>query len=314
MSFDLTALPAYSDQLSTQLISKALLKPYSVSMLTLQAGKTAGTSAINILNSNPYIIDATCGFDVAQTGPGGATGNATVFDQIDLVVQAKMLKENLCPDDLYNVWLSSQLSPSAYHETVPFEAQIAENKVKNISQYIENTIWQGDGASLDGLLAQGTVANGCIGGTGAGITVPFAVSTAFTSMFNIINKLSNALRQEDDLIAYMSYTNYQTLVQGIMAQGNSLISQYPNINNVTGDVPSTFVFPGTTCIIYAAPGINTNNHILVGPKKYAFFGTGLLDDQDRFRFFYNEANDVVSFMAKFKLGTAIYPSQFVSTI
>jgi hypothetical protein len=283
-------------------------------MLTLQAGKTAGTSAINVLNSNPYIIDATCGFSTATTGPGGATGNATVFDQIDLVVQAKMLKEQLCPDDLYNYWLSSQLTPSAYHETVPFEAQIANNKVANIAQYVENTIWQGDGASLDGLLAQGTVANGCIGGTGAGITVPFAVSTAFASMWGIINKLSNALKQENDLIAYMSYTNYQILVQAIMAEGNSLISQYPNITNATGDSPSSFVFPGTNCTIFAAPGINVNTHILVGPKKYIFFGTGLLDDADKFKFYYDPSQDVVNFMSKFKLGTAIYNSQFVSTI
>ena len=47
MSFDLTGLAPYTDQLSTDLISAALLKPYSVQFLTVQAGKTAGTSAIN---------------------------------------------------------------------------------------------------------------------------------------------------------------------------------------------------------------------------------------------------------------------------
>lgn len=314
MSFDLSGLQAYTDQLSTDLVSEALLKSYSVQMLTVLPGKTAGTTAINLLNSNPYIIDQTCGFGAAQVGPGGATGNSTVFDQIDLVVQAKMLKEQLCPSDLYNVWLSSQLSPSTYLESVPFEEQIARNKVNNIAAYIENTIWQGDGGTLDGLLSQATVANGCIGGTGAGITLPLAVNTAFATMFAIINKLSNALKQENDLVAYMSYTNYQVLVQAIMAEGNSLITQYPNINNVTGDSPSTFVFPGTNVTVYAAGGINTNNHIIVGPKKYAFFGTGLLDDQDNFKFYYDPSQDVVNFRSSFKLGTAVYASQFVSTI
>ena len=84
MSFSLASLSPYTDQLSTELISQALLKPYSVQMLTIMAGKTAGTSAINVLNSNPFIIDATCGFNTSTTGPGGATGNATVFSQIDL--------------------------------------------------------------------------------------------------------------------------------------------------------------------------------------------------------------------------------------
>jgi hypothetical protein len=314
MSFSLGSLQAYTDQLSTDLVSKALLKPYSVQMLTIMAGKTAGTSAINLLNSNPYIIDATCGFNASTVGPGGATGNATVFSQIDLVVQSKMLKEQLCPEDLRNYWLSSQLSPSAYAESVPFEEQIANNKVANIGQFVENTIWQGDGGSLDGLLAQATVANGCISATGAGITVPLAVNTAFDTMWGIINKLSNALKQENDLVAYMSYNNYSILVQALMAKGNALITQYPNISNSTGDAPSTFVFPGTNVTVFAAPGINVDTHIIVGPKKYIYFGTGLLDDADNFKFYYDPSQDVVNFMSKFRLGTAVYASQFASTI
>lgn len=314
MSFNLAGLSPYTDQLSTELVSKALLKPFTVQYLTILAGKTAGTSAINLLNSNAYIIDATCGFGAAQVGPGGATGNSTVYSQIDLVVQSKMLKEQLCPEDLRNYWLSSQLSPSAYAESVPFEEQIANNKVNNIAQYVENTVWQGDGGSLDGLLSQATVANGCIGGTGAGIVVPLAVNTAFDTIWGIINKLSNALKQENDLVMYMSYSNYSIAVQALMAKGNALITQYPNISNTTGDAPSTFVWPGTNVTLLACGGLNTNNHIILGPKKYIYFGTGLLDDADNFKFYYDPSQDVVNFMSKFRMGTALYNSQFVSTI
>ena len=314
MSFDLSGLSPYTDELSTDLVSKALLKPHSVSYLTVLPGKTAGTSAINLLNSNANILDAACGFGAAQTGPGGATGNSTVFSQLDLVVQSKMLKEQMCPEDLRTYWLSSQMSPSSYLESVPFEEAIANNKINNIAQYVENTIWQGDGGSLDGLLAQATVANGAIGGTGAGITVPLAVGTAFDSIWGIYNKLSNALKQEDDLVMYMSMSNYAIAVQALMNEGNSLIQQYPNISNASGGAAMTFVWPGTNMTIFGAPGINTDSHILVGPKKYAFFGTGLIDDQDNFKFYYDPSQDVVNFMSKFRLGTAVYASQFVSTI
>jgi len=314
MSFDLSGLLAYTDELSTDLVSKALLKSHSVSHLTVLPGKTAGTSAINLLNSNANILDAACGFGAAQTGPGGATGNSTVFSQLDLVVQSKMLKEQLCPEDLRTYWLSSQMSPSAYAESVPFEEAIARNKVDNISQYVENTIWQGDGGSLDGLLAQATVANGAIGGTGAGIAVPLAVGTAFDSIWGIYNKLSNALKQEDDLVMYLSMSNYAIAVQALMAEGNSLITQYPNINNASGSAPMSFVWPGTNMTIFAAPGINVDTHIIVGPKKYAYFGTGLIDDMDNFKFYYDPSVDIVNFMSKFRLGTAVYASQFVSTI
>lgn len=315
MSFDLSGLPAYVDQSSTQLISAALLKPASVQNLTILAGRQAGTSSINLLNSNPYIIDTTCGFGVAQTGPGGATGNTTVFDQLDLVIQSKMLKEQLCPSELYDSYLTMQLTPSAYLESIPFEQQVIQNKVDNLSAFIETTIWAGDGGTLDGLLAQGTVANGCIGGTGAGIVVPFVKATAFDSMWGIINKLPNALKQLDDLVAYMSYTNYQVLVQSIMAQGNALITQYPNIGNVAGESnESSFIFPGTKVKIFAAPGLSSNTHILVGPKRYIYFGTGLMDDVDKMRAYYEPATDTYNLLGKFRMGTSIYPSQFVSTV
>lgn len=314
MSFDLSALTPYTDQLSTDLISEALLKPHSVQFMTVMPGKTAGTSAINLLNSNPYIIDATCGFGAAQVGPGGATGNATVFSQLDLVVQSKMLKEQLCPEDLRQYWLSSQMSPSAYAESVPFEQQIANNKVDNIKAYVETTIWAGDGGSLDGVLSQATVANGCISATGAGITVPLAINTAYDTIWAIFNKLTNALKQERDLVMYMSMTNYAIAVQAILAKGNSLVLQYPNISNTSGDAPNSFIWPGTNMTIFGAPGISTNSHIILGPKKYLFFGTGLLDDADNFKFYYDPSQDVVNFMSKFRLGTAIYASQFASTI
>lgn len=315
MSFDLSGLSVYTDQLSTDLVSKALLKPHSVQMMTVLPGKTAGTSAINLLNSNPYIIDATCGFNSTTTGPGGATGNTTLFDQLDLVVATKMLKEQLCADDLRDYWLSSQMTPSAYVENnLPFEAKIAENKVNNVAAYVETTVWNGDGGQLDGLAAQITVSNGAIGGTGAGITVPLTVATAFDTIWGIFNKLTNPLKQERDLIMYMSMTNYAIAVQSLLKQGNSLITQYPTINNVSGDVPNSFTWPGTSMQIFGAPGITSNSQIFLGPKKYIFFGTGLIDDADRFKFYYDPSQDVQNFLCRFKLGTSVYASQFVSTV
>jgi hypothetical protein len=314
MSFNLSALSTYTDQLSTDLISAALLKSYSVQMLTLRAGLTAGTTAINVLNSTVDIKDSTCGFGSGQTG-----SNSTNFSQIPLVVQSKMLKEQLCPEDLRNYWLSSQLSPSAYLESVPFEKLIADNKVNNIAQYIENTIWQGDGATLDGLMDQITVANGATwsgnSGSTPAITVPLTVATADATIWGIISNLSNALKQEDDLVMSMSYSNYAIVVQALQAKGNAIIAQYPNITNAAGVTgPSMFVYPGTNVSIYAAGGINDNDYICLGPKKYMFFGTGLLDDQDKFKFYYDPSQDIVNFMAKFRLGTAAYASQFVSTL
>lgn len=306
MSFSLGGLTAYTDQLSTDLITKAILKPQSVGYLTVRPGLTAGTTAINILGGVIDIKDSTCGFGAGQVG-----NNTTAYTQIDLVVQSKMLKEQLCPEDLRNYWLSAYMNPSAYQESVPFEIAIADYKVRSISAYVETTLWNGDGANLDGLLAQINVANGAVNGSAYGGA--WTSSTAVDNMWGLIDLLPTALKQEDDLVAYMSYAQYSKLTQNLIATGNSILLQYPNISNTAGtSAASTFVFPGTNVTVFAAPGITTNE-VIVGSKKYAFMGTGLIDDQDAFRFYYNPADDIVQFMSKFRLGTAALADQFVSS-
>ncbi len=311
MSFNLSGLSTYVDQTSqTELISKALLKPQTVNNLTVKAGLVSGTVNINILNAVADIKDAACGFGAGQVG-----SNSTVFTQLPIVVGAKMLKEQLCPDTLYDYWLSSQLSPNALHESVPFEAAIAELKIKEINQYVESTLWAGDGANLDGLLFQTSVAEGAIDATA--YSTAWTATNAVANMWAVIDLIPTALKQEDDIVAYVSYTTYSKLVQGLQKEGNSILLQYPNVSNVTGAAESSFIFPGTNVKVFAAPGLldpSGDSAVIVGPKKYAFMGTGIVDNQDQFKFYYDPSTDNVNFMAKFKLGTAAYASQFVSTV
>jgi len=308
MSFNLGSLPAYTDQLSTDLISAALLKSFTTDFVTIEAGKTAGTSSINLMNSTVDIKDATCGFASGQVG-----SNATVFSQIPLVVGSKMLKEQLCPEDLRSKWTSSQLGAAANQETVPFAELIAANKMNNIAKYVENTIWQGDGATLTGLLYQTTNANGSINSAGA--YAQWTTSTAISEFWLNVGSLTPSLQTEDDLILYTSYANYQALVAALINTGASVIGNFAQVNNAAGvNAPSSFVFPGTNITVFAAPGINDAARVILAPKKYLFFGTGLLDEMDTFKFYYNQADDIMNFNAKFRLGTAAYTSQVVSNL
>lgn len=309
MSFNLSGLSLYTDQLSTELVTRAILKPQSVEYLTVRPGLTAGITAINILGGVTDITDLSCGFGAGQTG-----ANSTAFTQIDLCVLGKQLKEELCPDDLRQYWLSSQMSPSAYQEVVPFEESIANFKVREIGKFVENTLWQGDGVSgscLIGLLATITIANGAI--DGSAYAGAWTASNSFANVWGMIDELSNELKQEDDLVMYLSMTQYSKVVQGLMNQGNAIIAQYPNLSNSTGGVAQAFQFPGTNVTIFGTPGINTDQ-VVLGPKKYVFMGTGLIDDADNFRFFYDPSTDIVKFMSKFRLGVAALTNQFVSNV
>jgi hypothetical protein len=224
-----------------------------------------------------------------------------------------MLKEQLCPEDLRSKWTSSQLGAAANQETVPFAELIANNKIANIAKFVENTIWQGDGATLTGLLAQTTNANGSINSAGA--YTQWTTSTAISEFWLNVGSLTSDLQTEDDLILYTSYANYQALVAALINTGASVIGQFAQVSNAAGvNAPSSFVFPGTNITVFAAPGINDPARVILAPKKYIFFGTGLLDEMDTFKFYYNEADDIMNFNAKFRLGTAVYASQVVSNL
>lgn len=311
MSFNLSGLTTYVDQTSqTDLITKALLKPQTVNNLTVKAGLVSGTVNLNILDAVADIKDAACGF-----GAGAVGNNSTIFTQLPIVVGAKMLKEQLCPDSLYDYWLSSQLSATALHESVPFEQAIVELKVKEINKYVESTLWTGDGANLDGLTFQTSVAEGAVDATA--YAAAWSATTAVANMWSVIDLIPVALKQEDDIVAFVSYTTYSKLTQGLQKEGNSILLQYPNINNVAGQAESSFIFPGTNVKVFAAPGLVDpagESAVIIAPKKYVFMGTGIVDNQDQFKFYYDPSQDVVNFMSKFKLGTAAYASQIVSTV
>ena len=311
MSFNLSGLSNFIDATSqTELISKALLKPQTVNNLTVKVGITAGTTNLNVLNAVADIKDSACGFGAAQVG-----NNQTVFTTIPAVTQAKMMKEELCPSVLTDYWLSSQLSPNAMQESVPFEQAIADLKIKEINKYVEQTLWAGDGAGLDGLLFQTSVAEGAVDATA--YATAWTSANAVANMWAVIDLIPTELKQEDDIIAFVSYATYSKLVQGLQKEGNSILLQYPNVNNVTGAAESSFIWPGSNIKIFAAPGLVDpagSSAVIVGPKKYIFMTTGIVDNQDQFKFYYDPSEDTVKFMSKFKLGSAAYASQFVSTV
>ena len=315
MSFNVAGLQPYTDQLSTDLIIRAVLKPQSVQNLTVRPNLTAGTSAINILGAGVSVQDYECGF-------AGATGNTTIFTQQNLVVATKQLKEIMCVEPLREYWISSVMSASAYaNETPVFEEQIANLKVREINKYIEQTIWAGDGNTLDGLVDQTSISAGAI--DGSAFATGFATATgAYAAFFGMVDTLADqnpAVLQEDDLIMYVSYATYSKLVQALQAKGNSILLQYPHISNVSGSPENSFIFPGTNIKVFAAPGIVDYGSpvvptVVLGPKKYAFFGTGLNNDQDKFRFYYDPSEDNIKFLAAWRMGTAAIANQFVSTV
>ena len=138
-NFDLSTLAPYTDEVGGELISKAVLKSNTAEIVKVQAG-VKGTQAINLLDSTLAVQDGACGWSAS---------GSTSLTQRDITVSDYKVNEALCPRDLNDYWAGQMLNPGSYNESVPFEEQISDLKVKQINSYVEDKVWNADTASGD---------------------------------------------------------------------------------------------------------------------------------------------------------------------
>ena len=123
-AYDVATIGGYVDQVGGELLSKALIGGTTARYANVRLG-IKGTQALNLLNSTAYFQDGTCGWSPSGT---------TTFSQTNITTCPEKYNEALCYKDLYDTYQSMLMAPGQTSETVPFEQQIAELKVKQIQQ------------------------------------------------------------------------------------------------------------------------------------------------------------------------------------
>ena len=293
MAFNLDDLTKYTDENSFELISKAVLTTDLMSEIDLRSGLKAGTVAINLMEGDAEIADLVCGWN--------PDGDVTLT-QVDLVIRDKQIKMDLCPQDLREYWASQALKASAYLEEVVAEQVIADYYVKQIKKGNENFLINGDGTA-DGIKDQITVANGAnlqIGVTASAWTVTNCVEQAL----NIFDAIPEAVKDRDDLIMVVSPAAFATLRRALVAQ---------NYFHYNQGEAKTLDLPGTNLKVVKSSGLVGSNYVFAGPASFIVAGTGLEDDFSTIQFFYDKGQDVVKFLAKWRLGVAVHQVNMFAT-
>ncbi len=73
------------------------------------------------------------------------------------------------------------------------------------------------------------------------------------------------------------------------------------------------VVPGTNIRVVPFAGLGTSCRAILGPSQYLIYAVGLAPGVDYARIFYDDINDWVKYIAKWRLGAAIaFPEYFVS--
>lgn len=283
MAFDLTALTAYTDENSLDLIAKAVLNTDLMGEIDLRSGLAAGTVAINLMDGDLNVADLACGWN-----PSGDVN----FSQVDIVIRDKQVKMDLCPEDLRQYWLSQRMSAGADLESVPFEEVIAGYYVERISKYNEAYLIDGDGTG-EGIKDQVTAANGATVPAGA---AAWTLANAVDQALDIFDGINEASKDRDDLIMIVSPANFNTLRRALVAQNYFHYDQ--------GDGRS-FELPGANIKVVKTSGLTGSNYVAAGPASMIVGGTGLTDDMSTVQFFFDKGQDVVKFIAKWRLGVAV---------
>jgi len=279
-SYDLAGLSSYVDQLSTDIISEAVLEPISMKYLNVIPG-IKGTQNVNLLSETLQVQTGTnCGFTNSGT---------TEFTVAPLTVQAYKVNQSLCLEQLNTLWLGQFLNAGSYNETAPFEAAITDLQTKQIKRFNEDQLWQATSGSstYSGFLElfananSGTGFNVLTGQTAlcsvTGSSTQQQAYNVLTQVDNIINGLDRNIFQRDDVVIYMSLSQFKCYLTAIRNVNNFHFTE-PKL----GSIYEVF-HPQTNFRVVGCPGIGSSNKIIAGPSQYMLAGTDLMSDEDSFR-------------------------------
>ena len=288
MSYNLANLQTMSDELSFELISKAVLQTSVMEYAQIRSGLKFGTTTINLLDADIAVADRACGWNAA--------GNLT-YSQVDIDMQEKQTKQALCPTDLRDYYLASRLSASAHAEEIPFEEVTANLFVEKIRNWNENFL----GSEI---LTDVTVVNGAVT---SGQTTASIASTIVADVMDLIDAVPSSVLDRDDLGVIMAPSYYNMLRRALISQ--NLFHFNPADTNSN----TQLVMPGTDFVVIKSSGFSasatypavTGDSFVAGPLKDIVVGVGLEDDFDSLNIFYSADNDEVRVMGAWRIGLGI---------
>lgn len=309
MAFNVDSLAAYTKQNVRQLVSSSVLGAKTIDLIKQSSNVMVGVKSaetINIMDTDTlFQSGASCGFTASGT---------TAFTQRTVTVGKIKVNEALCLKDLESKYLQEALPQGSRYDSMVFAEQYSTRKAEKIAAALEKAVWQGDTTSLDsqllhfdGLIKQVNAAAVQANATGYIDTVATDITAA--NVIKVLDAVYAAIPAEvvgkDDVAIFCGMDTFRLYT---IALKNANLFHY----NYDGKANGELVLPGTTIKVIATPGLNGTKKVYAMRLSNIFFGTDLLDEQERFEIFYAKEADQVRFIAEFKAGVNVaFPSEVV---
>jgi len=301
-SYVVSSITGYTDQVGGELLAKALIGATTPKYSSVRLG-VKGTQALNLLDSNPTFQAGNC-----SLSPSGTT----TFTQRNITTCPETLFEALCYKQLYPTYQSMLMNAGQTSETVPFEQQIADLKIKQVQQRIETQLWQANtGATgntstcFNGLYTLITTGNTGIGNSnGTAFSASAAYGTAgnpITEVDKLIDALDDNAMSREDLVVFMSYANWRLYLQALTKA--NFFHNYIGSADITSNMEATH--PNSNVKVVPTIGLAGYNKITIGPKEYTVVGFDLTSDHEKMDMWYSKDFDEIRFRANYNYGVQI---------
>jgi hypothetical protein len=313
MAFDVSSLTSYTNQNNFPLITKTLFEAKTMKLMTPLTG-IKSSETINILETDAvFQPGGTCGF--------AAQGN-TSASQRTLTVGKIKINEALCPKTLEAYFTQLQLPVGSRYQSAPFEEVYSNEKAGKIAQQLEIAVWQGDTTLTDLNLKRFDGMLKIIDASGQAVTADDTNNTEAITLSNVLakfdliyEKIPTQLLNRKDLVIFCGLDVFRLYT---IALKNQNLFHY---DSVATQADMEVIMPGTSIRVIGVNGLNaasdnTNNtglnRVIALRTSNMYYGTDLMNEEDRFEIFFAKEADEIRFVAEFKAGTQVaFPGEIV---
>ena len=312
MAFDVTALPAYTEQNAMDLIVKSVAGGRLAQYANIQPDVKT-TTTINILDTDVVFQADGCSRSASGT---------TTLTQRNLTPGAVAIHEDLCMTDLAAKYTALMLRQglTAEKEEVPFAELYFEQKVARVQKAIEVADWQGDTGSgtanlnkYDGLVKIIGAAT-AINGNPTGITVATGITNA--NVIGILTGMAELMSEDtmdaDDLKLFVGMDTFLKYQKAI-ADGNYF--HYVVEGGYTAELP-LIGFPNVTvCATPGLSGLSAGNCFLMRASNI-YIGVDLPEEESNdVRSWYDDNDRIYKVTMAFRRAVNVaFPDQVVEFI
>ncbi len=308
MSFDVSSLPAYTEQNAMEIIVSSVAQGQLSKYAQIQPG-VKGPTTINILDTDVVFQADGCSRSASGT---------TTLTQRTITPGAVAVHEDLCMTDLAAKYTAVMLKQglTAEKEEIPFAELYFAQKIAKVQDALGKAYWQGDTASgsanlnkFDGLDKLILAAGSAVNGNPTGITT----GTGYTSG-NIIGILlgmaeltPEAIAGADDLKLFVAPAQF-LLYQRALADGNYF--HYVS-EGQTQSMP-LIGFPNIEVV--SDPGLTqSNNNIYLMRASNIHIGVDLPEEEaNDVRSWYDPNDRVYKVTMAFRTGVNVaFPDEIV---